>query len=70
MHLRHVTLLGAALTLGWAAPLWAAPLFPDVPENHWARDAVATLAAKGIVEGYPATALLRATEPLPAGKWP
>lgn len=53
MHLRHVTLLGAALTLGWAAPLWAAPLFPDVPENHWARDAVATLAAKGIVEGYP-----------------
>ena len=31
----------------------AAPLFPDVPENHWAKDAVATLAAKGLVEGYP-----------------
>ena len=31
----------------------AAPLFPDVPENHWARDAVADLAAKGILEGYP-----------------
>jgi len=31
----------------------AAPLFPDVPENHWARDAVADLAAKGIIEGYP-----------------
>jgi hypothetical protein len=34
-------------------PLAAAPLFPDVPENHWARDAVAALAAKGLVEGYP-----------------
>ena len=31
----------------------AAPLFPDVPENHWAGDAVAALAAKGLVEGYP-----------------
>jgi hypothetical protein len=31
----------------------AAPLFPDVPEVHWARDAVADLAAKGILEGYP-----------------
>lgn len=31
----------------------AAPLFPDVPATHWARDAVAQLAAKGIVEGYP-----------------
>jgi hypothetical protein len=34
-------------------PCFAAPLFPDVPENHWARDAVAALAAKGLVEGYP-----------------
>ncbi|MGE0488669.1 MAG: S-layer homology domain-containing protein [Vulcanimicrobiota bacterium] len=32
---------------------WAAPLFPDVPDNHWAKDAVAALAAKGLVEGYP-----------------
>jgi hypothetical protein len=31
----------------------SAPLFPDVPENHWAKDAVAALAAKGLVEGYP-----------------
>ena len=36
-----------------ALPALSAPLFPDVPENHWARDAVATLAAKGLVEGYP-----------------
>jgi hypothetical protein len=33
--------------------LQAAPLFPDVPDVHWARDAVADLAAKGILEGYP-----------------
>ncbi|MCA9796328.1 MAG: S-layer homology domain-containing protein, partial [Candidatus Eremiobacteraeota bacterium] len=31
----------------------AAPLFPDVPDAHWARDAVSALAAKGLVEGYP-----------------
>lgn len=54
MNLRMKTTVAAAVfTLGLAAPAFAAPLFPDVPENHWARDAVATLAAKGIVEGYP-----------------
>ena len=31
----------------------AAPLFPDVPEQHWASDAVRALVAKGLVEGYP-----------------
>ncbi|MGV8121785.1 MAG: S-layer homology domain-containing protein [Candidatus Xenobiia bacterium LiM19] len=31
----------------------AAPLFGDVPAGHWAEDAVANLAAKGLVEGYP-----------------
>lgn len=34
-------------------PAVAAPLFPDVPDQHWARDAVADLSAKGILEGYP-----------------
>lgn len=54
MNLRIKTSLAAAVfALSIAAPAFAAPLFPDVPENHWARDAVATLAAKGIVEGYP-----------------
>lgn len=45
----------AAILLVFAlvAQVSAAPLFPDVPANHWARDAVAQLAAKGIVEGYP-----------------
>jgi len=35
------------------APAIAGPLFPDVPADHWARDAVANLAAKGLLEGYP-----------------
>lgn len=43
--------LTLCFTLSW--PAYAAPLFPDVPENHWAKDAVAALAAKGLVEGYP-----------------
>jgi hypothetical protein len=41
------------LVLATSVALQAAPLFPDVPENHWAKDAVAALAAKGLVEGYP-----------------
>lgn len=42
-----------ALMLGWlAGPVAAAPMFPDVPDM-WAKDAVAALAAKGILEGYP-----------------
>lgn len=28
-------------------------IFPDVPENHWAYDYVATLAGNGVLEGYP-----------------
>jgi len=35
------------------APTMSAPMFPDLPQEHWARDAVAALAAKGLVEGYP-----------------
>jgi hypothetical protein len=27
--------------------------FSDTPENHWAYDAIAELAAKGLIEGYP-----------------
>ncbi|MGD9552578.1 MAG: S-layer homology domain-containing protein, partial [Candidatus Caldatribacteriota bacterium] len=36
----------------FAIPALANP-FVDVPLNHWAYDAVQTLAAKGIVIGYP-----------------
>lgn len=27
--------------------------FPDIPENHWAYEYIATLAGNGIIEGYP-----------------
>lgn len=47
-----VTMIIAALAFGLVAPAVAQP-FADVPTNHWAYDAVAELAAKGLVEGYP-----------------
>ena len=28
-------------------------MFPDVPENHWAYEAVAAMAKSGLVKGYP-----------------
>ncbi|MDL2298959.1 S-layer homology domain-containing protein, partial [Synergistaceae bacterium OttesenSCG-928-D05] len=37
----------------FAAPAFAANPFMDVPAGHWAYDAVAQLAARGIVSGYP-----------------
>ncbi len=44
--------LVVALMAGMAAPAMANP-FADVPEDHWAYDAVSKLAAVGLVEGYP-----------------
>jgi hypothetical protein len=45
---------GVMVTLvGMSIAAQAAPLFPDVKEDHWAKDAVAALAAKGLLEGYP-----------------
>jgi len=41
-----------ALALILVVPAYAAPLFSDL-RDHWAKDAVVSLAAKGIVEGYP-----------------
>lgn len=32
---------------------YSAPLFGDLPDTFWATDAVAGLASKGLVEGYP-----------------
>ena len=43
-----VFLLVAALI----SPAFAQP-FADTPTNHWAYDAIAELAAKGLIEGYP-----------------
>ncbi|MCL6553250.1 MAG: S-layer homology domain-containing protein, partial [Firmicutes bacterium] len=44
--------LAATLTLTLVAPAFAQP-FADVPTDHWAYDAIAELAAKGLIEGYP-----------------
>jgi hypothetical protein len=45
-------LIALVLVLALAIPALANP-FVDVPLNHWAYDAVQTLAAKGCVIGYP-----------------
>ncbi len=44
--------LAALLSLMLVAPAMAQP-FADVPTDHWAYDAIAELAAKGLIEGYP-----------------
>ena len=51
---KSLCLIGAALALGVSAPsaFAAANPFSDVPADHWAYDAVAQLAADGIIEGY------------------
>ena len=41
-----------ALTLIMSLPVLADP-FSDVPQDHWAYDAVQMLEEKGLVEGYP-----------------
>ena len=46
-------ILAVLFAIAILAPAIAGPLFPDVPAEHWARDAVANLAAKGLLEGYP-----------------
>jgi len=50
---KHIALaIAAVLSLALVAPVFAQP-FADVPAEHWAFDAIAELAAKGILEGYP-----------------
>jgi len=51
-----LTFLGASLFIGWIAPAKAqvAPdMFRDVPQEHWAYQAVESLRSKGILIGYP-----------------
>jgi S-layer homology domain len=51
--MRHVAVaLATALVVAMAAPAFAQP-FADTSTNHWAYDALAELAAKGLIEGYP-----------------
>ncbi len=44
--------IAATLVLMVVSPAFSQP-FADVPTDHWAFDAIAELAAKGLVEGYP-----------------
>jgi hypothetical protein len=48
-----IAFVAVMLILVMMAPAMAAPLFGDVPASHWAKDAIASLAAKGLLEGYP-----------------
>ncbi|MDQ7819727.1 MAG: S-layer homology domain-containing protein, partial [Armatimonadota bacterium] len=51
--MRNLALTVAAiLVLATVSPVFAQP-FADVPTDHWAFDAIAELAAKGIIEGFP-----------------
>ncbi|HTD47660.1 MAG TPA: S-layer homology domain-containing protein [bacterium] len=49
---QSAVVLAIALALALVSPALAQP-FADTPTNHWAYDAIAQLAAKGLVEGYP-----------------
>jgi len=44
--------IALVLVLALALPVFANP-FVDVPLNHWAYDSVQSLAAKGVIVGYP-----------------
>jgi hypothetical protein len=50
--LTGVSAVVLALVLALVVPGFSQP-FADVPTNHWAYDAIAELAAKGLIEGYP-----------------
>ena len=47
--MRRLMVLGAALCLS----LGAAQSFPDVPQGHWAGDAVSRITQLGIITGFP-----------------
>jgi hypothetical protein len=44
--------LAIVMVLGLMLPVMAGP-FADVPENHWAYEAVKQLAAYGLIQGFP-----------------
>lgn len=51
-HIR-TRLAAIAIALVVTGPTSAQTPFPDVPADHWARDSVAQLLEKGLVDGYP-----------------
>ena len=63
-----VSALTTALVVGAVSTTFAAANpFADVPTDHWAYDAVSTLAADGVIEGYGKE--LRATRMSLAMRW-
>src|SRR5579862_1729905 len=50
---RLALLVGVAAALCLGRPAYAQGVFADVPQGHWAYDAVNELAAHGIFTGYP-----------------
>ena len=50
---KFLAVLAVVVLVAFAAPAFAANPFMDVPAGHWAYDAVAQLAARGVVSGYP-----------------
>ena len=48
---KFLTVLAVVALVAFAAPAFAANPFMDVPAGHWAYDAVAQLAADGIISG-------------------
>lgn len=51
--MKIVSLILVVIALAIAAPVFADGAFSDVPQDHWAYDAVNTLASAGLVQGYP-----------------
>jgi len=45
--------LSAVLTAGMVLPVFAQDNFPDVPDNHWAFEALQRLKKDGLLVGYP-----------------
>ena len=54
--------LGVALSVGLVMPAAAQSNFPDVPDNHWAYDALANLKGS-VLFGYP-DGLYRPSRPM------
>ena len=54
--------LAAVLTMG-VVGAYAMDQFPDVPDNHWAYEALENMRAEGILVGYP-DGLFRGSRPL------
>ncbi|MEG1501931.1 MAG: S-layer homology domain-containing protein [Synergistaceae bacterium] len=50
---KFLAVLAVVAIVAFAAPAFAANPFMDVPAGHWSYDAVAQLAARGVVSGYP-----------------